>query len=64
MIHFMKSHFHSGSCMDNRVKGDKGGSRETSEEAVAIIQGREYDGSAQDDRSRGSKWSHSGNKVF
>lgn len=35
MMYSMKSHFHSGSCIDNRVKGDKGESRETSEEAIA-----------------------------
>ena len=29
MIYFMMSHFHSGSCVDNRLEEDKGGGWET-----------------------------------
>lgn len=55
MIYFMISHFHSVYYIHNRLKEEKGGSRGTNQEAIAIIQGREYGGQDQDDRRRDSK---------
>lgn len=61
MIHLMFQQDHSGSHVENILKRSTDGNKEPSQDAVAVIHGRDYDKWVQTGDSGGvEKWSNSG----